>query len=64
MGLRVSHHKDAAAGLLVPSVRPVHSPQSHAYLKGIDLRVFEGFVSVHVFEYESMAQQKIKLASL
>lgn len=66
MGLRVSHNRDATPGLLVPSVKSDqwHSPQSHASFKGIGLKVFEGFVSVHVFEYESMAQQKLELASL
>ncbi|TNN68684.1 hypothetical protein EYF80_021093 [Liparis tanakae] len=37
-----------------------HSPQSRTCLKGIGLRGFKGFV----FEHESVAQQKVELASL
>lgn len=40
------------------------APQSRACFKGIGLKVFEGFVSVRVFEYESAARQKLELASL
>ncbi len=65
MGLRVSHHRDATPGLLVPSVSPVAQPSEPCMLEGYRFESVRRFcVCVCVFEYESVAQQKIELTSL
>lgn len=64
MGLRVSRHRDATPGLLVPSVSPVAQPsEPRAKLEGYRFENVRRFFA-SVFEHESVAQQKIELASL